>query len=153
MAFNSNANAKQVFEYSPDDTFSALKLALEKSSHYSIKESSASARTISISTGVSWKSWGENLLITVSPVSGGYSEVSISSSSKYGLVDWGKNQNNLNQIFTLLSAELQQFDKVTPAGSTDDIPAQIKKLAQLKDEGIITEDEFQDKKTKLLAKM
>jgi hypothetical protein len=37
--------------------------------------------------------------------------------------------------------------------STDDIPAQIQKLAGLRDAGILTEDEFNSKKTELLAKM
>lgn len=38
------------------------------------------------------------------------------------------------------------------AASTD-IPLQIKKLADLKDQGILTEDEFETKKKELLSKM
>ena len=41
---------------------------------------------------------------------------------------------------------------VAPAGG-DDIPAQIQKLASLRDAGILTEDEFTMKKAELLAKM
>ena len=37
--------------------------------------------------------------------------------------------------------------------ATDDIPAQIQKLASLKDAGILTEEEFINKKAELLAKM
>ena len=42
-----------------------------------------------------------------------------------------------------------------PVASTgsDDIPAQIQKLASLKDAGILTEEEFATKKAELLAKM
>ena len=36
---------------------------------------------------------------------------------------------------------------------TPDITDQIKKLAQLRDEGILTEEEFQAKKTDLLSRM
>ena len=39
------------------------------------------------------------------------------------------------------------------APAIDDIPAQIQKLASLMDAGILTEDEFNKKKTELLAKM
>ncbi|MBV4438584.1 PH domain-containing protein [Clostridium tyrobutyricum] len=35
----------------------------------------------------------------------------------------------------------------------EDIPLQIKKLAELKDQGILTEEEFTKKKTELLSKM
>ena len=36
--------------------------------------------------------------------------------------------------------------------TNDDIPKKLKKLSELKDEGIITEDEFNLKKTELLNK-
>lgn len=39
------------------------------------------------------------------------------------------------------------------AGQTDDIPSQIAKLATLKAQGILTEEEFVAKKTDLLSKM
>ena len=40
-----------------------------------------------------------------------------------------------------------------PAPAADDIPTQIQKLASLKDAGILTEEEFTNKKAELLAKM
>ncbi len=36
---------------------------------------------------------------------------------------------------------------------SSDVPDQIKKLAELKEQGILTEDEFQTKKQQLLSKM
>ena len=155
MALNANTAGHQVIEYSPDDTFSALLSALKASDRYTIKESNSSARTISVKTGVSWKSWGENLLLTISPSHNGTSELSITSSSKFGAADWGKNQENISDILNLLTSELQQYNKVSSqtVSSSDDIPAQIKKLADLKDAGILSESEFQEKKTELLAKM
>ena len=39
-----------------------------------------------------------------------------------------------------------------PSASTD-IPGQIQKLAELKQQGILTEDEFQAKRRELLSKM
>ena len=37
--------------------------------------------------------------------------------------------------------------------SSEDIPSQISKLAELKDQGVLTEEEFSLKKTELLSKM
>lgn len=155
MAFNEKLTGAQIFEYTPDDTFSALLSSLAASEKYTVKDSNKSARTVFVSTGVSWKSWGENLTLTVSPTSNGFSEVAINSSSKFGVVDWGKNQENFNIILGLLATELQQYEKVGQKHDAlpDDIPTQIKKLADLKDAGILTEAEFQAKKTELLSKM
>ncbi|WP_295761579.1 SHOCT domain-containing protein [uncultured Oscillibacter sp.] len=155
MGFNATTSGKQIVEYSPDDTFAALMAALGRSDRFSIKDSTSATRTIQVKTGVSWKSWGENLLITVSPTPDGLSEISIGSSSKYGLVDWGKNQDNFNDIMRLLSVEIEQYEKVSSSHKevTMDIPSQIKTLADLKDSGVLTEEEFQKKKSELLSKM
>lgn len=157
MAFNADTSGKQIVEYTPDDTYSALIISLERSSHFIIKQTNQTARTVAIKTRVSWKSWGENLLITVSPALNGMAELSITSVSKYGLVDWGKNQDNINEIMNMLSCELQsKYRKVTTQNAVamgDDIPTQIKKLADLRDAGILTESEFQQKKSELLSKL
>lgn len=127
MAFNANTSGKQLIEYTANDTYNALISALEKDSHFSVKDSNQIARTISIKTGVSWKSWGENLLITISPTTNNMAEISITSASKYGLVDWGKNQDNLNSILNILFHELINYDKVTlnNTNSSEDICTQI----------------------------
>jgi len=44
-------------------------------------------------------------------------------------------------------------NKKTSILSQDDIPSQIKKLSDLKDSGILTEEEFENKKQELLKKM
>ena len=44
-------------------------------------------------------------------------------------------------------------EKVAEAPPTKDIPAQIEKLADLKDKGIITDEEFQQKKQELLDRI
>lgn len=45
-----------------------------------------------------------------------------------------------------------QFQSAQPTSPTD-IPAQIKQLAELRDAGVLTEDEFQSKKTELLGRL
>ena len=44
-------------------------------------------------------------------------------------------------------------EKVAEASPAKDIPAQIEKLADLKDKGIITDEEFQQKKQELLDRI
>jgi hypothetical protein len=46
----------------------------------------------------------------------------------------------------------QENSQATPSNG-DDIPSQIQKLSELKDKGILTEEEFLNKKNELLAKM
>lgn len=155
MSFNSNASNKWIIEYQVDDTYSALMSALEKDMHFSVKTSDPTSRTIAIKTGVSWKSWGENLLITLSPTAENMTELSITSTSKYGAIDLGKNQDNLSKILEILFEELKNYDKII-VNSTDlagNIPAQIKQLSELRDIGILTDEEFQQKKEELLARL
>ncbi len=155
MAFNTSSSGKQIVEYSPNDTYKALVSALNKDFHFTVKDTNSISRTILVKAGISWKSWGENLFITVSPVTNGIAEISITSTSEYGWIDWGKNQENINNVLKILSYELTSYKKVKPGNtvSAEDIPAQIKKLSDLKDAGILTDEEFQKKKEQLLAKI
>lgn len=69
---------------------------------------------IQFTHGVSFSSWGENIqiTITVNPGNSNYTDVFVRSecSMPTQIVDWGKNQENLNKIFTYLN----QFVPVTP---------------------------------------
>lgn len=91
--------------------------------------------------------------------------------SYYLTIEWKTGNLTNNAIFEFASLEVannannnlrQKIDKVLekiPAkpsplvSSEDDIPKQIEKLAEMKDKGIITEDEFSKKKKELLDKM
>ena len=65
--------------------------------------------------------------------------------------------NSAQEILSTLQliCNKQQLQNLTAnnAQTSDSIPDQIKKLADLKDQGILTEEEFNKKKTELLAKM
>lgn len=62
---------------------------------------------IFVTTGVTLMTWGENLGVTVRPSAAGV-EVTVGSSLKFGLVDWGRNAENITKLFyrigSLLSA-------------------------------------------------
>jgi len=66
-------------------------------------------------------------------------------SNKYGPNPKGNDFSNTYQGFSNQQSEIRY--------STVDIPGEIKKLADLKDSGIITDEEFTLKKQELLSKM
>lgn len=67
-------------------------------------------------------------------------------STKTKIIDNGK--KTLNNISGLFSKK-----KATPATQSEDVTETIKKMFELKDAGIITEEEFNQKKAELLAKI
>lgn len=144
-----------IVAYSADDTFKALCKALDhKNSNLKIKSSDYPSHTLFVKACANWKTCGENLQIAIITSSNGFSEVKISSQSKFGLMDLGKNQENINTVLSLLTQELDggKYSKVK-ASEVADIPDQIKKLSDLKESGILTAEEFASKKAALLARM
>ena len=61
--------------------------------------------------------------------------------------------STLKYIDELLSNVFKENSSNTIKDSSNDILSQIEKLSELKEKGILTEDEFNAKKTDLLAKM
>lgn len=62
-----------------------------------------------------------------------------------------KEFNDMTEIYNYIMDRKSKLNN--PNLIVDDIPSQIKKLSDLKDQGIITEEEFQTKKIDLLNKM
>lgn len=67
---------------------------------------------------------------------------------------------NADEIVTFISAAIEQakmkngqYILQQPVSSQLDVADRIKKLAELRDSGIITEEEFDQKKSELLDKM
>jgi len=57
------------------------------------------------------------------------------------------------QVYAKNHPEVQQQQTKSDNTQADDIPTQIKKLSDLKDQGILTKEEFETKKKDLLSKM
>ena len=93
--------------YSPDDTFNALKTAMEKQPKVKVDSASPTTRTVAAEIGMSLWSWGENISISVVPVEGG-SGVTVKSSSKVraNVLNGGKNAKNIAEIVDALSLSL-----------------------------------------------
>lgn len=62
------------------------------------------------------------------------------------------NQGDIQKFIEIIKSKLGNKNE-TPFNGSIDIADQIKKLAELKDAGILTEEEFQSKKADLLAKL
>ena len=59
------------------------------------------AGVIHISTSMGLATWGENLTAHLRPLPTGV-EVNLSSALKFGLVDWGKNRQNIETLFGVI---------------------------------------------------
>ena len=171
MAIQNGSSESQVLPYSPSDCFSALKRAAHKLSNnamynYRTENIDETLQRVTLKAGMSWRSFGENIAITVSPAPNGTSTISITSTTRTGaLVDFGKNNKNISEIMEVLSEQLKTCKKVSPqsnqkvevtylnskqASSGDDVISKLERLAKLRDSGVLTEEEFKQQKTKIL---
>lgn len=73
-----------------------------------------------ISTRMSVFSWGENLLAFVRPA-GDQTDLEITSSLKFGLADWGRNNKNLDRLFAEVRTMLAAVP-VTPSAPAPRTP-------------------------------
>ena len=65
-----------------------------------------------------------------------------------------KNNGNVDEFISYVNSMIgKQANSSIDPTKMDDIPTQIKKLAELKEQGILTDEEFNKKKTELLNKM
>jgi len=107
-------------DYSKDDVIKSTINVVEKMKGFKIKSENKLAGILTISTGVSATSWGENVIIQFEDVNG-KTKVSVSSASKTGLAGGGamtpKNQQNVNLILENITNDLQGLEIKTQSGS------------------------------------
>lgn len=88
---------------------------------FKLKSNNDLTGTITLSTGVSATSWGENINLSLDDVSENKTKISITSSSKTGLLAGGaftpKNQANIDLLVNNVSAYLQGKTIKTKSGS------------------------------------
>ena len=97
---------RRIYGYSCQRVYSATLLAARQCG-FRIATENAKEGIIEASTGTSLWSWGETVNIKVSSVSSGV-EVTISSSAKAQLFDWGKSKENVNCFFQTLERYLEE---------------------------------------------
>lgn len=144
--------------YSADNTFEALKQCCKYLYGMKVKSVDDLLKTVYLKAGVSAFSWGENITVTVKAAEDGETIVEIVSASKTGALggalDMGKNNKNLKSIMDELSMELKKYPQIKKESanlSSGSIADEIKKYAELKNQGLLTEEEFTAKKKQLLG--
>lgn len=121
---------------------------------------------VTISTGASAFSWGERVTVSVLEVDPRRSRVQIGSATKTimgSATAHGKNRRNVQALITKTSQLLEANGSAwaTEMGLDGPVPHhgiapssdadEIKKLAELRDSGVLTEEEFQAKKQQVLG--
>ncbi len=84
----------------------------------------------------------------------GYGDIEILTASELGVNKFRHIENPVRFKTALLNAKtLLEQEGGIPVESSSNIPAMISKLADLHAQGVLTDDEFQLKKSELLSKM
>jgi len=104
--------------YSLDNTFEALKKALQKLGEFKVKRFDENTKTVYLNVGVSWLSWGENIIVSLAQAQTGGTSVFILSTPKTGIflggaIDFGKNRDNIKKIEQTLSSELNNYTQIS----------------------------------------
>lgn len=157
-------SGERVYPGSPDRVFQAALRAIGEL-RYTITHSDSATRTVSFNTGMSLQSWaGQNMTLSIFPAGEGYSQVigggrRDQRGNPLGgggqVVDFGEAKGILHKFFSALDAAFE----VTPepkdpaqdgraASSTAD---ELERLAELQAKGVLTDEEFQAAKAKLLG--
>ena len=90
----------------PDQVYAAICQAMAAVNGFNEKRKADADRKVLMSTGVSFSSWGEEIVVQVS----GYGEsaqVQIQSSSKFGIAGYLNHQKNIDKIYAALYPALQ----------------------------------------------
>ncbi len=100
--------------FSVEDTFDALKKAINSLDGFKIDKIDEMLKTIYLKAGVSLFSWGENITVNIEKSHPTGATVSILSTPKTGVMfggamDMGKNRKNIAAISNALSLELKNY--------------------------------------------
>lgn len=150
------------FPYHKDDVFKALLEAIPTIKGIKIDKADKLSGHILAKAGVSLRSWGENIPISITEVSFGRTRISVTSTPKTGVLfggalDLGKNRQNIESILEATSKILGRnspvkTETVPPQESLN--PAQrISQLKELLEKGLISIEEFESKKADILSKI
>jgi predicted Zn-dependent peptidase len=89
----------------------------------------------------------------------GYGNIEILTASELGVNLFDKIDNPVKFKSALINAKanlehtIETYPEIPPEENKQDIPEMISKLADLRTQGVLTEDEFQHKKAELLSKL
>ncbi|MFA6667611.1 MAG: SHOCT domain-containing protein [Bacilli bacterium] len=157
MAFL-DQNGESEFLFKRDTVFNAVCKAVPKINGMKIDNADKLSGRIMVKAGVTIWSWGENIPIQLISISRTKTKVQITSTPKTGIMfggafDMGKNRKNIekilsetSEVLSTLQPEVQSQEETNTVSVADE----IQKLKKLLDDGILTEEEFNRQKVKLL---
>jgi hypothetical protein len=101
-----------IIDFAWEKVLSAVEKAIPNIKGMKIDSVNKITKTISLKAGISLFSWGENLTVTLTPLEGDKTKVSILSTPKTGVMlggamDMGKNRKNISMIFDEMSKNLK----------------------------------------------
>lgn len=155
IIFASNEDGWYSIPYKPIDVYTALKNVIPQISGFNLSAANDFVLSLDISVGMSWKSWGETIRISVMQSSTYDSVLRIKSKSHMALVDWGKNKENISNILAALQMELANpyYESLQAKATENDPFDRLLKLKTLLDNNIINSEEYESKKKELLKRL
>lgn len=144
------------YPFSKKTVFKALMQASQHISGLSLDNADELSGRVTFKAGVSLASWGENIPVQLNEISPYKTQMKVMSTPKTGIMfggamDFGKNQENINKIINAVSAELSKVKPEIPnAEASVNVADELIKLKQLKDSGVLTDEEFNQQKKKVL---
>lgn len=164
MAFLDH-NGGAEFPYAKKELFWAIRRAVGQLDGFEVDSADPLTGRIVVKTGISFRTWGEHIPITLTEVTSERTHVSVSSSSKIGALggvwDWGKNKENIERILTEASRQLRAHPPnptkrnlgppQTPAlKAADDVAVRLTKLKSLFEQELVTAAEYDARKAEIL---
>lgn len=154
MELTIDRNGECEFPFKRDTVFEAICKAIPTISGFKIDTADKLGGRIIVKAGVSAWSWGENIPIQLASSTNISTKMQITSAHKVlvGVFDMGKNRKNIERIISATSEILSKLPpevQETP-NPTSSVADEIQKLKNLLDNGILTQDEYNQQKAKLL---
>jgi hypothetical protein len=148
------------FPFPKQVVFRALRDAVGGFRGMKVENCDELACRLDITTGMSAFSWGEKVSVSVAGNGDQAAVVSVQSAAKtiFGSgTTHGKNRKNIREILSRTSALLQENGgkwrkEMGLAPASVSVADELVKLAQLRDQGILNESEFQQQKAQLLRR-
>jgi hypothetical protein len=163
--FDRSGNAE--FPFPKQVVFRAVAAAVEGLSGMNIESRDDLACRVDVKTGMSAFSWGEKVSIVVTGNGPSAAIVSVQSGAKtiFGsATTHGKNRENVKEVIRRTSEllvqhgsewlnemGLQQQASAPPTQPTQSVADELVKLAALRDQGLLTPEEFNGQKARLLG--
>jgi hypothetical protein len=151
-------NGESEFPFRKSTVFDAICKAVPTVDGMKIDSADQLTSRIMVKAGITLWSWGENIPIQLTAISDTKTKVQITSSPKTGILfggamDMGKNRKNIERILTATSnilSTLPAENHSQEIKNNSSIADELQKLKKLLDDGVLTQEEFSQQKSKLL---